>query len=267
MERDGNFFRPQSSATILITVLAETHTDHFQRIAEVRAIRDCGARLAAELAHQRLPVTWAVDDPETSRVPDPLADSTHLAVALLADEGWLTAESSHGRVRRELSQRLAAAEAAGLSTVTLIPRDCDVSGHLEALARCGIRLLGGYPAAAERTTRTRTGGEVAVRLRHGIWQLPASLVLPTPAVWGNQRFRVLQRVRRQLKSGHCHLQISLADIARQGQSTQRNIDKIIRQLGQLRDAHRCEIASLSSLATEWLPLASTPQRSILKRAS
>jgi hypothetical protein len=193
-------------------------------------------------------------------------------LAILADADWHSVENRRGRFSQELCARLERADEAGFRPTTLALSSGHLPEHLDLLVKHGI--------SAVRTTRVDDGqpwrgwrrwfGSARARcdqlqsLRWGLWEFDGALSLARQG---------LRRISQALSAaaaegGLAHVVVSLDQLAGQGASGLKQLDRLLAQASSLRDRQAIQAQTVSSFVAR---LSRTRQgaaaRSILRPAA
>src|SRR5262245_42401944 len=103
------------SAKVIITIELDPVVDS-RSMQQHRRLADVTRRLVECFDSNRLPATWAVNDPAHSAATSLLIRSAVAHdLAILGDANWIGPTAGRTRFARELSRRLSQARAAGLN--------------------------------------------------------------------------------------------------------------------------------------------------------
>jgi hypothetical protein len=181
------------------------------------------------------------------------------------DEAWVGPTAGRRSFATELSRRTSAARDAGLTVHALatsgsrIPRD-----HYDLLVKHDIRVVRQPESGAGR----RAGPVTPQSLRHGVWEIPPSAVLPRRGAWWGRGVGAARSAVRRIAAGAgiAHVVLDAAGLAIDDPRLH-SVENILRLISRRRDAGVIHAATLTPLAEELgRPAASVPTRSILRAA-
>jgi hypothetical protein len=169
-------------AKAVLTVSIDVDADAAQNsVASHRDVAAVTDRLLEMLAHRQIAATWALAEPSASSATERIVTrpAGH-EIALLGDATWVGAQCGRGVFGRELTRRLAAAQAMGLVITTLAVRGAEVDSQGDLACKQGITAVRHERNDVARKPRGRMQPGT---LRFGLWSFPVSHALP-----GNNRW-------------------------------------------------------------------------------
>jgi hypothetical protein len=206
--------------------------------------------------------TWAVGDPAQSAIAELVAASeTKHSLALLGDRFWFWKTSCRTRFARELARRASQARAAGIETVTLVPRVASIAEHMDLVVKHDIH--------AVVSTSDETASTISPRAMHyGVWEFAVKARLPQRRTWLPSSWKLSRAVQQTAQdAGTIHLVIDASAIEAGGRTATNSVEKLLRRTAKLQDRG---LVRVETLATAVMRLsnrpAATPQRSILRAA-
>jgi hypothetical protein len=209
------------------------------------------------------PATWAVGDPAHSAVAGILAESkTKHALALLGDRYWIGRTAGRTRFARELARRVSQARAAGIETVTLVPRVASVTEHIDLVVKHDIHAV----VAAAGTPATAVSGARSVH--YGVWEFGVRARLPQRRHLLSSDWRLRRAVQKGAReAGTVHLVIDASAIEEVGRSATNSVERLLRRAETLQERGLVRVETLSEAAARLSDRpAAKPQRSILRAA-
>lgn len=243
------------------TVEAEP-TDINHSVARNRGLAAVTEKLFEMFNRHGQAATWAVGDPAHSVVAKFVGKSkTKHSLALLGDQFWIGQTAGRTRFARELARRAAQARAAGIETVTLVPRVASVAEHMDLVVKHDIHavvaIAGGTAASAPRA------------VHYGVWEFGVRARLPQRQSWfpgsGWRLARSIQQAAKQAAT--MHLVIDAAAVEEAGNSAANSVERLLRKTAKLQDLGLVCVETLSAAAARLSDRpAATPQRSILRAA-
>ncbi|MGD9633200.1 MAG: hypothetical protein AB7G28_04745 [Pirellulales bacterium] len=242
------------------TVEAEpTDIDH--NLARNRSLAAATEKLFELFNRHHQPATWAVGDPAHSAVAGLVTKSTTKhALALLGDRYWIGQTAGRTRFARELARRASQARAAGIETVTLVPRVASVAEHIDLVVKHDIHAVVTTNEAASSAPRS---------VHYGVWEFGVKARLPQPMSWlpgsGWKLARSIQRAAREAAT--VHLLIDASAVEEAGGSVTRSVERLLKRTAKLQDRGLVHVETLSAAVARLSERpAATPQRSILRAA-
>lgn len=223
-------------------------------------------QLIATMEAERIPVTWAVNDPaHSAATPLVLRSAVAHEIAVLGDANWVGPTAGRTRFARELVRRVTQARHAGLEISSLVPRVASIEDHIDLVVKQHITAVAGLaPAVGERhATETRA-------LHYGVWEFPISATLPLKATWFGTGKRTLWRTIRRTanEAGTLHVLVDASAIAAAGRSDESVVRWLMHRAATLRDRGLIRFETLRATAARLSDVpAISPQRSILRRVA
>ncbi len=234
------------------------------------AARDEVCRRLVELfVRYQFPATWFAAEPAswTGRSVLPYSGPSH-EIALLGSADWANPGVARGQFAAELDRRLLAARAAGVSVTTLALSGGALSEHHDLLVKQGISMI--RPASIG--LRQRGWMPQPSALRHGLWQTPVCVQIPSPQTWLPLSLVLfwIRRAMRQAAESSAVLHLSI-DAARLAVGQERGFKMLERAFHLARHWQLKGQLSAGTLAQLALRLGrrrrSSPARSILRKAA
>jgi hypothetical protein len=252
-------------ANVLVTVELDPVADA-HNIECHRGLAELTKRLVDLFNAQRLPATWAVNDPAHSAATSLIIRSkvAH-ELAILGDPNWLGPTAGRTRFARELARRVSQARSGGLRVTTLVPRVESVKRHIDLVVKQQITAIAGVDPPPQAAAPWPT----PKALHYGVWEVPVTDRLPRKAYWFFEGGRsVLRKIRRAARdTATFHLSIDAPTLEHEGGRAEKSVAWLVRQVANLRDRGIIQVETLGAAAARLADLpAPAPQRSILRRA-
>lgn len=243
------------------TVEAEP-ADFDHNIERSRGLAAVTQKLFEMFNRHHQPATWAVGDPAHSAIAGLVAASqTKHSMALLGDRFWIGKTAGRTRFARELARRASQARAAGIETVTLVPRVASVAEHMDLVVKHDIHAV---VAASGETTSPASPRA----MHYGVWEFGVKARLPQRRGWlpiGWKLTRAVQQAAREAST--VHLVIDAAAVQEAGRSGTHSVERLLRRTAKLQERGLVRVETLSAAAARLSDRpAATPQRSILRAA-
>ena len=211
----------------------------------------------------RLPATWGLADPARSPLVARLRQlpGEH-EVAVLGEAAWLGSPLSRADFGSELSRRVLAARAAGLSISTLMPSGAILDDHLDVVLKYEISAVRGVVDVHGRAARPAQPNP----LHYGLWEVPAALSLPGSSHWlpgGGLGWKARRQIDRAATNGTVfHLVIDAAAFATAGASALKTLHRVLRHAEHRLDDRRIDVLTLAALAERLSP----PRRGVASKS-
>jgi hypothetical protein len=247
--------------TVQLDSTAESHS-----VERHKEQANIARQLIATMDAERLPTTWAVNDPAHSAATSLIIKSViDHELAILGDSNWVGPTAGRTRFARELTRRLTQARSAGLEVTSLAPCVASVESHIDLVVKQQIT------AVVEPSTLSakRLGSEPRA-LHYGVWELPVSASLPMKAGWFTSGKRALsRRIQRTVdEAGGFHLLIDAGAIAASHRHEASVAKWLLRRIATLRDRGLLRVETLRMTANRLSDVPTvSPQRSILRGAA
>lgn len=262
----------QSAA--LFTVSIDLESDPLRpSTKQVHSLAAAADRLAKLLNRYRIAATWGVADPAMSAASDALlaANAGH-ELAILGDPTWVGPEAGRSRFGKELARRVSHARAAGIDIATLMLRGTELSDHLDLLVKHQIAVVRGSYRRQTTGWLSRPVLQAPAVVRYGIWDVPASLRLPTEGRWTlagsaarNGRRMIDQAIAAQKVF---HLEVDAQSLADSGPLVERQLEHILAHAAQRSTQGALAVGTLSDTAAQLTgDRSNAPARSILHPAA
>jgi hypothetical protein len=249
---------------LLITVqLDSAATGH--NLNRFKDLAGVTRRLISLADSQRLPVTWAVNDPAHSAATSLILESSvEHEMAILGDTNWVGVTAGRTRFARELIRRLTQARATGVEVTSLVPHVASVADHIDLVVKQHITAVAGVEAP-------RSPRHVATprALHYGVWELPISQNLPLLSTrFFHGKRNLWKCIRRRAKdAGTFHLMLDAPAIAEAGANAERTVNWLAKRIALFRDRGFIQVETLRKASARLADVpAVRPQRSILRAA-
>jgi hypothetical protein len=231
-----------------------------------RAMVHLGDNLAALFDTLKLPATWAVADPETSRIERFTSSPMQHEIAILGDASWMGREIPPSRVACELARRIESGRAAGYSVSTLATTSPALD-HAHLAVKHGITAV--RHARADKSAVSRAPRSRA--LHFGLWSFPVTITLPGQSrFWpggGGARAAKASIDQAIAQRGLAQLVIESPRLAERS-GAYRVLQRVLRHVAGRREAGLLEVLTIGAMAAR---LSSQrqgqPSRSILQSAA
>jgi hypothetical protein len=236
-------------------------------------LEDITGKLMSVLGRYKTPATWAVADPAVSAATERITTAGCHEIAVLGDHSWVGRQAGRSRFWRELSRRVMRGRAASLPITSLVLRDVQLDEHLDLLVKQGLSVV---QSPMDHTIKaglfSRQASPQPHTLRFGLWNFPASQRLPGQARWsiGGGGTRAAKRGIERVIAAHgvYQLVIDSLEMAAQGASALRVLDKILRHAERRTRQGVLDVSTLSSVARQLAGnYHAVPARSILRPAA
>lgn len=225
-------------------------------------------KLRTMLSRYRIGATWVIGAPAQWNAATALCSSeSRHELALLIDADSLAVRAPRRQLSRELTRRLLAVRALGLTVDAAVFSQSLPSDHLDLMVKHGINAIRG-PVRH----RTRIGATPLPRmLRYGLWELPGSIALVAGHHWlfgARGRLTARRAIRCvAIDGGYLHFVIDAAQLLNGDPSAMETIEQTLLCIDRFRDQQQLETATLSQVANHLTCRRSgTPARSILRPA-
>jgi hypothetical protein len=249
---------------ILITVQLDSAATG-QKLERHKELAGVTRRLISLADSERLPVTWAVNDPAHSAATSLILQSAvEHEMAILGDANWVGATAGRTRFARELIRRLTQARATGLEVTSLVPHVASIENHIDLVVKQHVTAIAGFesPESNRHNTSPRA-------MHYGVWELPISESLPLQrSRFFNGKRSLWKRIRRATSdAGTFHLMIDAPAVSEASQSGESTIAWLAKRIALLRDRGMIRVETLRSMSAQLSDVpAVRPQRSILRVA-
>jgi hypothetical protein len=229
------------------------------------------AEMLTLLARHKMPATWAVADPAISAATERIvADNVGHEIAVLGDQAWVGHAAGRGRFGKELNRRVTHGRAAGLSIASLVVRDAKVEQHTDLIVKLGLTSTSTPQMTQRGWFRKRSVIQEPQHLRFGLFDLPASGIVPGQRGWfaakgigSASRMLILAAMKRQ----PVVVRVSALDLVLHGRGV-KPMQALLEHVAGLKAAGRMQVQTQAQLAASLgSQRAITPAQSILRQAA
>jgi hypothetical protein len=223
-------------------------------------------RLLALMDDFQVAATWAIPEPaDCEATAQILSSRVRHEIAILGDSGWIGEAAGRPAFACNLARRIITAQAAGVTIRALACRTACVP-------RSEFDLLVKHNIAVVRQPRPNPGRAIAdlqpQPLRHGVWELPATIELPHANAWWGAGAKAARNSIVRAAAMHCvaHVAIDVASLA--ACDPRLHAAKVVLQaIADGRHRGEIESATLGALANRLSrPIQVASARSILRAA-
>ena len=228
-------------------------------------------RLLKLLAAHRMSATWALCDRHSLDIIQRLAASGQHEVAVLGAAPWSSAEGSRAAFGSELTRRIGAIQALGLSVQHLVIEGANIP-NVDLMLKRGISSLRCRGLKGDAGRKAKAGQPTS--LAYGLHHTPASQVFqPRPASWTNlfrknAATQICQGVTQAREVGWFHCTFTLQHLAHSGDAAWNMLERVLDFVAEHRETGLLTTTTVSS-GLELLTAAQrpVPARSFLRKAA